>query len=113
MKRSVTDEMWGINCNGNYYWLFHLKDRTDPAYYGTEYNPITLPGEENEKVSFSNVGVSMNPFILYFDKYGHPFRIGPFTKLLSNLQITVHTADAEVLTKQIVITPETGFITTQ
>jgi prepilin-type N-terminal cleavage/methylation domain-containing protein len=113
MKRSIAEEMWGINCSGNYYWLFHLKDRSDPEYFGAEDIHIAFPGEENEEVSFSKIGVSMNPFVVYFDKYGRPFKIGPYTGLTSNLQITIHTADADVSTKQIVITPETGFITTQ
>ena len=26
MKRSITDEIWGIICSGSSYWLFHIAD---------------------------------------------------------------------------------------
>ena len=116
MKRSITDEMWGINCNGSNYWLFHLVDRNHPPEDEegeVVLAPITLPGEENEEVSLSKLGVSILPFTIYFDKYGRPFDLGPFHDLTSNMLITINTEDAEVLTKKIVIFPETGFITTQ
>lgn len=113
MKRSMTNELWGINCDGNYYWLFHIKDRTDPAYFGQEANPIILPGEGNEKVSFLEIGVSMDPFILFFDKYGRPLKDDPFNSLAANLTIKINTADAEAIPKEIVIVPETGYIRPQ
>ena len=113
MKRSTTNELWGINCDGNYYWLFHIKDRTDFAYFYDDSIAIKLPGEENEKVSFSKIGVSMNPFSLYFDQYGHPFWNGPFDTLATNKHIVIITADAEAVPMDIVIFPETGLITTQ
>ena len=114
MKRGMTNELWGINCDGNFYWLFHILDRTDVGYIINMMDtPVILPGEENEKVSFSKIGVSMDPFTVYFDKYGHALYPSPFNPLSQDLAIEVTTADAEVLTKEIVITPETGFISTQ
>ena len=116
MKQSITDELWGISCADNHYWLFHIADRYHPpedAEGDVLLSPITMPGEKNEKVSLSAMGVTLSPFSLYFDKYGRPFEITPTQDLTSNMEITIHTADAQVLPKKIVIFPETGFITTQ
>ena len=116
MKRSITDEIWGIICSGTQYWLFHIADINNPPEDESGdvvLAPITLPGEENAEVSLSEMGVTLSPFGIYFDKYGHPFDIGSAHELTSNMEITIPTADAEVLTKKIVIFPETGFITIQ
>jgi len=113
MKASIDNEFWGIDCDGNYYWLFHLKDSYDIAYYEDWLIPIKLPGEENEKISFSKIGVSMNAFTLYFDKYGHPFSPDAYTSLSDDLVIDVLSAGGDVVQRAVVIKPETGLITTQ
>ena len=105
MKRS---EIWGCNSDGlspGRYWIF---SGNDPD---AESNQVQLPGETAIKVSLPNA-ITMTSFTIFFDKYGEPYTAymdeSNNTPLASGLTITVSGAP-----KNLVITPETGFISTQ
>ena len=101
MKRS---EVWGCKSDGlspGKYWIFTGDDA------GTEANQVQLPGETAIKVSPPN-SITMTSFTIFFDKYGIPYNESNNTPLASGLTITVSGAP-----KNLVITPETGFISTQ
>ena len=78
MKRSDDSKIWGIKFDpvNDQYWLFSvnvpvvLLDEDDPI------NQITFPGEQNQKVSVSDLEISINPpedNLLYFDRFGKPY----------------------------------------
>jgi len=99
MKR---DGIWGIKCFANQYWLF--KD--------SNANSIALPGNETDKISLTDLGLGMNPFTVYFDELGVPWKSYPFQKVTigNPLNITISTASES---RTLNVTPETGLIVTQ
>jgi len=105
MKRS---QPWGCKSDGlspGRYWIF---SGDDPD---TESNQVQLPGETAIKVSLPN-SITMTSFTIFFDKYGKPYTAytdeSNNTPLASGLTIAVSGSP-----KNLVLTPETGFISTQ
>ena len=105
MKRSV---VWGCKSDGlspGKYWIFTGDDAD------TESNQVQLPGETAIKVSPPN-SITMTSFTIFFDKYGKPYTAytdeSNNTPLASGLTINVSGSP-----KNLTITPETGFISTQ
>ncbi|MGD9014151.1 MAG: type II secretion system protein [Desulfobacterales bacterium] len=97
MKRS--DAVWGITCNANQYWMFS----------GSPATPEVLPGESNAQINLSDLGISLDPFTLYFDRIGRPYEAytdeDNNTPLDSNLIITVSAGGQN---RDITVIPETG-----
>jgi len=102
MKRS---EVWGIANLGTSYWLFTW---TESA--GGEGTPLPMPGEENNVIDLPE-GISMTPFLLYFDgpRGGRPSEGSFDNPLTADLHIKVENLD-RTQSKDFYITPETGFI---
>jgi prepilin-type N-terminal cleavage/methylation domain-containing protein len=104
-----SDERWGIKCLGGQYWLFNYEN------FGDDNNAVILPGEENEKISLSDLGVTMNAYTLFFDALGIPYKASPTNPVTPanplNIAITV-VSDASLF-RTLNVTPETGLITTQ
>jgi prepilin-type N-terminal cleavage/methylation domain-containing protein len=98
MKRS--DTIWGISCDGNNYWLF----RTAVA------NRERIPGEANNQISLSDLGISMDGFTLVFDRYGIPYtdiaRANPVSAA-NPLSIII---SAGPQNRSLAITPQTGLV---
>jgi hypothetical protein len=98
MKRS--DSVWGITCNANQYWMFS----------GSPATPEVLPGERNAQINLSDLGISLSPFTLYFDRIGRPFTAytdeNDNNPLDTNLSITV---SASGQNRTITVIPETGY----
>ena len=78
MKRSDSDKILGIKFDpGNdQYWIFSV----DLPYVDNDedlpINQITIPGEQNKKVSAADFGVDINPLafnLLFFDRFGKPY----------------------------------------
>lgn len=97
-----SDTVWGIHCEGTSYWLF--KD-------GSKANKVLLPGEDSITVDLSGKNLTMSGFTdLSFDSWGTPHTgegALEASKLLSALNITISSSEQS---KQIVVTPNTGFI---
>ena len=103
MKRN---EIWGIKCFGNRYWLFSYEN------FGDENNPIILPGQETDKINLSDLGVTMNAFDVYFDGIGVPYK-----SYLADVRVTPGnplnvTISAGSESSTLNVSPETGLITT-
>ncbi|UCD80710.1 MAG: GspH/FimT family protein [Desulfobacterales bacterium] len=97
------NEVWGIFNTGNEYWLFQWKD---PNY---EMNRVLLPGCETEIISLTELNLTMESFILYFDGTGRPYEFNRYNPLNTNLAITIENSDRSQ-SKVFNITPETGLI---
>ena len=102
MKRN---EVWVINCDGTRYWLSDIT-----------LNPVALPGATSDRISLTDLGVSMNTFVVYFDRLGIPY--DSYVDEDSNNPITSDnpmaiTISAGLQSRTLNITPQTGFITTQ
>ena len=108
MKRGHGEnkERWGIFCTANEYWLFHWIEG-DP---GSIAIPIHLPGEKNDKILLSDIGINISFFLLYFDNLGKPYNGNELNYLTADLQINISSAADAALTSEITITPETGLI---
>jgi len=102
-----SDERWGIKCLGGQYWLFTYENIAD------ENTPIMLPGAKNEKISLSDLGITMIGYTLFFDGLGVPYKESPTSQLADpfNIKITASTDTSQ--SRTLTVTPETGFITTQ
>ena len=57
MKRN---EVWVISCDAAQYWLSDIT-----------LNPVELPGVTTDRISLSDLGVSMNNFAVYFVHWGY------------------------------------------
>ena len=111
------NEVWGILCTGNdYYWLFNGYKGADVA------TAIKLPGERNDKIVLEDIGVNMTAnFFLFFDKYGKPYHMLDYdtpsntqpVTAATPLKITISSRSDGSQTRELIITPETGFIITQ
>lgn len=80
MKRSDNKKIWGIKFDpdNDQYWLFSVDVPVVANDEDLPINQITFPGERNQKVSASDLGVdiNINPLTsnpLYFDRYGKPY----------------------------------------
>ena len=97
MKRS---EVWGIVCYGGMCKLF----KDIPS------NTVRMPGEKADTISWADMGVSMNPWGVFFSKLGVPHKSYPPSMpvtLDNKLEITI-SGDSGSMTLS--ITPETGLI---
>ncbi len=101
MKRS---EWWGFACYGNDYWIFT----------GTNKDTVSeqrrLPGQEDIKISLTDLGVTMTPFTVIFDSYGIPYSPDWNTKMNSKLTINLSDSGTGTQTGSFEILPETGLI---
>jgi prepilin-type N-terminal cleavage/methylation domain-containing protein len=105
MKRN---EIWGIKCDGNYYWLFNWKKIFDDK------NAIKLPGEENDKISLSALGITMNGYTLFFKKYGEPYQTSPNSPVTLGAPLNIIiTALGSSQPITIGVTPVTGLLINQ
>ena len=106
MKRNAIkpNEVWGFKSDGlspGRYWIFTGNDPDNAS------NQVSLPGETATKVLLPNA-ITMTSFTVFFDKYGKPYDGSMNTPLSSGLPITDLTSPNNLM-----ITPETGLITTQ
>lgn len=108
-----SDVIWGIHCDGDFYWLFKE---------GNIGNRVILPGEKKNtddndadvanayKVRLSSKGISlMENFTLSFDDRGIPHAVASAADG-SELTIGHDLTQITVEDKYITITPNTGFI---
>lgn len=99
MKRA---EFWGFNCDASEYWIFS----------GTNENNVAaqerLPGERTEKLSLNDLGVTMEAFTVYFDKYGRPFWNNPTNPIAVEQEIDL--TDSGSWSQTIKIIGETGLV---
>ncbi len=96
-----TERRWGIQSDGDGYWLFA---DADPA--GTR---IVLPGETDVVVSLAEHGISITPFLLSFDQWGRPCSDAAAQNPITDALILSVTAQGQT-PQQILVTPDTGFI---
>ena len=99
-----SNEEWVISCDGSQYWL---SDRTLSA--------VHLPGSTTDRISLADLGVSMNAFTVYFDRWGIPYH--SYVDEDNNNPITpgnprTITISAGSESRTLTVTPETGFIAT-
>ncbi len=104
MKTAYDDfPFWGIQSNGNEYWLFR---RASPSNTNEE---VRLPGGDysgaSNRVSATDLGVSLNTFTVYFDRIGKPYD-ETNTAITSVKAITI-TAGG---TRTVTVEPETGLV---
>ena len=98
-----TNDVWGISCAGNEYWLFN---KTFSAV-------VKLPGESSDKIDLSGSGVHVPNFPLFFDNFGRPYFIYddvPVTYDENPLTIRIESTEDTSIVRKLSITPETGLI---
>lgn len=101
MKSSTA---YGLSCDGTNYWGYNGTDPTALA------QRIPLPGESSVLVDMSVLtgkGITMPAFTYSFDEYGIPYTGSPPIKLAAAASIPV---TVEGVTKNLILTPETGYI---
>jgi hypothetical protein len=112
MKRNAMkpNEVWGFKSDGlspGRYWIFTGNDPDNAS------NQVSLPGETVIKVPLPN-SLSMTSVTVFFDKYGKPYSAytdeSNNTPISSGLGITVSGSGSPI---NLMITPETGLVTTQ
>jgi prepilin-type N-terminal cleavage/methylation domain-containing protein len=100
MKRS---EWWGLACANNQYWIFTGTNKDTVA------NQRRLPGQEDIKISLTDLGVAMTPaFTVIFDSYGIPYWTDWNTKM--STEKTISLTDSVPHSRSFTIIPETGLI---
>ncbi|OQY02879.1 MAG: hypothetical protein B6I22_12745 [Desulfobacteraceae bacterium 4572_123] len=112
MKRG---EVWVFNCDTNDYWLSDIS-----------LNAVEFPGEKNAIISLPDLGINMNAlnvaFKVYFDRYGKPYHsytddddeaTNTPVATGNTLKITISAVGDASLSRELVITPETGLVTTK
>ena len=106
MKKNV---MWGIKCSSNMYWLFKYENS------GDQDTALELPGQENAKISLSDLGITMDSFTVFFDRLGVPYKTSPTVPVRPDNELTIDIASIAdpSRTRTLAITPETGLIITQ
>ena len=101
MKRS--DDIWGITCDTNQYWMFRTNIGTLEL----------LPGERNTQINLSDLGIdSMVPaFTLFFDRVGKPYTEYVDATNTDDLDnpLTI-TLSAGGQSRNITVIPETGLV---
>jgi MSHA pilin protein MshC len=94
-----TNGGWGVEKSGNSYSMFRN---------GAAGSKVLLPGENSLDVDLADKGISVDNFIIAFDDWGTPYTAANMSvKLDSEMTITV---SGKIETRDIRITPETGFI---
>jgi prepilin-type N-terminal cleavage/methylation domain-containing protein len=95
-------EFWGFCCDASDYWIFS----------GTNVNNVAtqkrLPGERTVRVALNDLGVTMEPFTVYFDKYGRPLWNDPTVPI--GVEEEVDVTDSGSFTQSIKIIGETGLV---
>ena len=99
------NEVWSIRCDASQYWL---ADSTSTA--------VKLPGAATTTISLADLGVGMNAFTVYFDPLGVPYHA--YVDDTNNSPITPGNPRAIIITagsesQTLIVTPQTGLITTQ
>ena len=99
-----SDIVWGIRCNGIFYWLFSN---------GNINNRVILPGEDADRVNLRADGFAMERFTLSFDSWGVPHRDAAASdgqELVKGHPETQLTVSYGSQSESITVTPLTGFI---
>ena len=118
MKRSDSDEIWGIKFDpGNdQYWIFSVDVPVVANDEDLPINQITIPGEQNKKVSAADFGVDINPLafnLLFFDRFGRPFTQFVDIDDPANIDLNaplVITLSGGGQNRTITVIPETGLV---
>lgn len=98
-------ESWGFSSDANDYWIFS----------GTNENNVSeqklLPGEKTVKIALNDLGVTMDAFTVYFDKYGRPYWNGwnDPTDLIG-VEEEINLTDSGSFSQSIKIVGETGLV---
>jgi prepilin-type N-terminal cleavage/methylation domain-containing protein len=106
-----TNDVWGINCIGNKYWLFNKNFSLK----------VKLPGENSEEIDLDGSGLNIPNFPLFFDNFGRPYLVYnspesnfPITSAVyaapGSLTIRVESTEDTSIVRKLSITPETGLI---
>jgi hypothetical protein len=98
-----TNDVWGINCADNKYWLFNKNFSV----------VVKLPGESSDKIDLRGSGVTLPNFPLFFDNFGRPYFIYdaiPVTYDANPLTIRIESTEDTSIVRKLSITPETGLI---
>jgi prepilin-type N-terminal cleavage/methylation domain-containing protein len=106
-----SNDVWGIFCVGNEYWLFKGYSPFDVM------TGVKLPGENNDEIDLSDSSVIVHQFSLFFDNFGRPYFVYPGALVtsavegaLGSLTIRIESADDTSIVRKVSITPETGLI---
>jgi prepilin-type N-terminal cleavage/methylation domain-containing protein len=95
-------EFWGFSCDASDYWIFS----------GTNMNNVAaqkiLPGERTIRVALNDLGVTMEAFTVYFDRYGRPFWNDPTVPI--GIEEEVNLTDSGSFSQLIKIIGETGLV---
>jgi prepilin-type N-terminal cleavage/methylation domain-containing protein len=118
MKRSDSDEIWGIKFDpGNdQYWIFSVDVPVVANDEDLPINQITIPGEQNKKVSTADFGVDINPLafnLLFFDRFGRPFTQFVDIDDPANIDLDaplVITLSGSGQNRTVTVIPETGLV---
>ena len=94
-----SDSVWGVHCDGTYYWLFKN---------GSTSNKVILPGEDLDTVHLADKDISMTAFTVSFDIWGIPYTdASASTVQVGDEDITISSGSES---KTITITQNTGLI---
>jgi len=95
---------WGFACDGGDYWIFTGTNKD------TVLDQRLLPGQENIKISLTDLGVTVTPasFTVIFNSYGIPYYPAWNTPL--SAELTIDIKDADLNTRSFKILPETGLV---
>ena len=101
------NEVWLISCDATQYWL------SDDSL-----NAVKLPGVTTAQITLADLGVNMNAFTVYFDPLGVPYHLYVDKDNINNDPITpgnplVITITAGSETQTLIVTSQTGLVTTQ
>jgi MSHA pilin protein MshC len=99
MKRG---EFWGFSSDASEYWIFSGTNKDNVAAQER------LPGERTDKLSLNDLGVTMEAFTVYFDKYGRPFWNDPTDPITDQREINL--TDSGSWSQSIKIIGETGLV---
>ncbi|MGE4504418.1 MAG: GspH/FimT family pseudopilin [Desulfovibrionaceae bacterium] len=93
---------FGINCDGNAYWLFTGNDASVPS---------ALPGETAASVNLAARNVSLTAFTVAFDTAGRPYSDANLaTPLSANLSLNLSATDVSGVSVALTLTMETGYV---
>jgi prepilin-type N-terminal cleavage/methylation domain-containing protein len=118
MKRSDSDEIWGIkfDSGNDQYWIFSVDVPVVANDEDLPINQITIPGEQNKKVSVADFGVDINPLAfnpLFFDRFGRPFTQFVDIDDPANVELNdplIITLSGSGQNRTITVIPETGLV---
>jgi MSHA pilin protein MshC len=110
MKLAYTDyPVWGISFTGSRYWLFR----------GTDINAkVRLPGVSSDDIDLAASGISVSTTLpaVFFDDIGKPYKA--YTTKTDNIPLSDSSESTKMKitltaggqTREITVTPETGWI---